>query len=156
GPVQFRYGAGVGFQVSPIFRVLAEGFGSTQFALHKGTNALEADAAIEIKPLAIPLSFRVGGGPGILSGVGVPVGRAIVGVAFVHEVSDQDGDGIPDDVDKCPTIPEDKDGFEDNDGCPDDDNDADGIPDSRDKCPNQPETVNGVQDKDGCPDEIAD
>ena len=36
---------------------------------------------------------------------------------------DIDGDGIPDSLDKCPTIPEDKDGFEDEDGCPDPDND---------------------------------
>jgi outer membrane protein OmpA-like peptidoglycan-associated protein len=66
---------------------------------------------------------------------------------------DRDGDGIPDDVDKCPDDPEDKDGFEDEDGCPDPDNDKDGIADAKDACPNEPETVNGVQDDDGCPDE---
>src|SRR5579863_2340230 len=38
---------------------------------------------------------------------------------------DADGDGIPDNVDKCPNDPEDKDGFEDADGCPDLDNDKD-------------------------------
>jgi len=66
---------------------------------------------------------------------------------------DRDGDGIPDDVDKCPDDPEDKDGFEDTDGCPDPDNDGDGIPDAKDACPNEPETVNGIKDDDGCPDE---
>jgi outer membrane protein OmpA-like peptidoglycan-associated protein len=66
---------------------------------------------------------------------------------------DRDGDGIPDDLDKCPDDPEDKDGFEDSDGCPDPDNDGDGIPDAKDACPNEPETVNGVKDDDGCPDE---
>lgn len=66
---------------------------------------------------------------------------------------DRDGDGIPDVVDKCPDEPEDKDGFEDGDGCPDPDNDGDGIPDSKDACPNEPETVNGIKDDDGCPDE---
>ena len=65
---------------------------------------------------------------------------------------DTDKDGIPDDLDKCPAEPEDKDGFEDSDGCPDPDNDKDGIPDAQDKCPNQPETRNGFQDEDGCPD----
>jgi OOP family OmpA-OmpF porin len=50
--------------------------------------------------------------------------------------------------------PEDKDGFQDADGCPDPDNDGDGIPDTADKCPNDPETKNGYQDEDGCPDEI--
>ena len=69
------------------------------------------------------------------------------------KVFDRDGDGIPDDLDKCPDEPEDKDGFEDEDGCPDPDNDKDGIPDAVDKCPNEPETVNGVDDEDGCPDE---
>ena len=65
---------------------------------------------------------------------------------------DRDGDGIPDDRDRCPDDPEDRDGFEDEDGCPDPDNDRDGIPDVQDKCPNEPETVNGYQDEDGCPD----
>jgi hypothetical protein len=66
--------------------------------------------------------------------------------------ADRDGDGIKDDVDKCPDAPEDFDGFEDEDGCPDPDNDRDGIPDMNDKCPNVPETRNGFQDEDGCPD----
>jgi outer membrane protein OmpA-like peptidoglycan-associated protein len=65
---------------------------------------------------------------------------------------DSDGDGIPDVKDKCPNDAEDKDGFEDDDGCPDPDNDKDGIPDAADKCPNDPETFNGVDDEDGCPD----
>jgi hypothetical protein len=59
---------------------------------------------------------------------------------------------VPDIYDACPNDPEDMDGFEDNDGCPDLDNDKDGIPDKQDKCPNQPETLNGYRDDDGCPD----
>ena len=65
---------------------------------------------------------------------------------------DTDHDGILDNVDKCPTEPEDKDGFEDEDGCPDPDNDKDGIPDKTDKCPNEPEDKDGFEDADGCPD----
>jgi OOP family OmpA-OmpF porin len=65
---------------------------------------------------------------------------------------DKDGDGIPDNVDKCPNDPEDKDGFEDADGCPDPDNDKDGILDVKDKCPLEPEDKDGFQDADGCPD----
>ena len=61
--------------------------------------------------------------------------------------TDSDGDGILDDVDKCPNDPEDKDGFEDEDGCPDFDNDQDGIPDLEDKCPNEP----GPPENQGCP-----
>jgi outer membrane protein OmpA-like peptidoglycan-associated protein len=66
--------------------------------------------------------------------------------------TDRDGDGIPDDIDQCPDVPEDKDGFEDEDGCPDYDNDKDGIYDAQDECPNDPEDRDGFQDADGCPD----
>jgi outer membrane protein OmpA-like peptidoglycan-associated protein len=66
---------------------------------------------------------------------------------------DSDGDGIADPDDRCPKEPEDLDGFEDGDGCPDLDNDHDGIVDSLDKCPSAAEVVNGVDDGDGCPDE---
>ena len=52
------------------------------------------------------------------------------------------------------TAPEDVDGYQDADGCPDPDNDGDGIPDTADKCPDQPETKNNYQDEDGCPDEV--
>ena len=65
---------------------------------------------------------------------------------------DSDNDGIPDSIDKCPMVPEDWDGFEDQDGCPDYDNDKDGIADSVDECPDDPEDYDGFKDKDGCPD----
>jgi outer membrane protein OmpA-like peptidoglycan-associated protein len=66
--------------------------------------------------------------------------------------TDTDGDGIPDSVDQCTLEPEDKDGYLDDDGCPDVDNDGDGIPDSKDQCPNEPEDFDGYKDDDGCPD----
>nr|HEX4315512.1 OmpA family protein [Kofleriaceae bacterium] len=65
---------------------------------------------------------------------------------------DRDGDGIPDELDKCPDDPEDFDGFQDADGCPDPDNDGDGILDVDDLCPNDPEDKDGFEDADGCPD----
>ncbi len=40
--------------------------------------------------------------------------------------------------DACPREPEDKDGFQDEDGCPDPDNDGDGLLDLEDACPDQP------------------
>ncbi|MGM0595870.1 MAG: OmpA family protein [Myxococcota bacterium] len=83
------------------------------------------------------------------------------------KVTDSDGDGIPDSKDKCPNKPEDFDGFEDKDGCPDKDNDGDGIADSVDKCPGKDkdkennfkdvaEDIDGFEDKDGCPDKDND
>jgi len=65
---------------------------------------------------------------------------------------DADQDGIRDADDRCPNDPEDLDGFEDMDGCPDEDNDQDGVVDLKDKCPNDAEDLDGFQDEDGCPD----
>jgi outer membrane protein OmpA-like peptidoglycan-associated protein len=64
---------------------------------------------------------------------------------------DRDGDGIPDQYDKCPDQPEDKDGIDDGDGCPEDDADNDGIPDVVDACPKEPGTKNTDPKKNGCP-----
>ncbi len=65
---------------------------------------------------------------------------------------DLDGDGLVGAADRCPNEAEDKDGFQDEDGCPEPDNDGDGILDGVDKCPLQPEDKDGFQDEDGCPD----
>jgi hypothetical protein len=61
--------------------------------------------------------------------------------------ADSDGDGVPDAVDKCPNDPEDRDGFQDQDGCPDPDNDGDGVPDDKDNCPDHA----GPAAASGCP-----
>jgi len=66
--------------------------------------------------------------------------------------SDPDHDGIKGKEDLCPNIPEDIDGFEDSDGCPEFDNDNDGIYDTQDLCPNEAEDFDGYKDDDGCPD----
>ena len=63
-------------------------------------------------------------------------------------VPDSDGDGLSDPTDNCPEIAEDKDGFEDDDGCPDEDNDKDGVTDRMDRCPLEV----GVVENGGCPD----
>lgn len=65
---------------------------------------------------------------------------------------DRDGDGVVDAADRCPDEPEDKDGFADEDGCPDPDNDQDRIADAADRCPNEAEDKDGFDDDDGCPD----
>jgi|GEM_PF-1160984 len=71
---------------------------------------------------------------------------------------DLDGDGIANDVDKCPNEPELVNGYMDEDGCPEDPNDwdGDGIANDADKCPKAPETVNGFEDQDGCPEKDTD
>ncbi len=70
---------------------------------------------------------------------------------------DTDKDGYPDDIDKCPTVPEDGKPPDPSDGCPaGSDRDHDGIPDTADACPDEPEDKDGVQDNDGCPEDDAD
>ncbi len=79
-----------------------------------------------------------------------------MGVAVTRQFSiggsDRDGDGVRDRHDRCADLPEDLDGFQDDDGCPDYDNDQDGIPDLRDGAPGEPEDYDGFQDQDGIPD----
>ena len=70
---------------------------------------------------------------------------------------DTDRDGVPDTDDRCVTEPETRNGFRDDDGCPDvagspDDLDNDQIRGAADQCPQQPEDVDGYQDTDGCPE----
>jgi hypothetical protein len=149
---EMRYGVAGAYRFSPLFQAVLDAFGSTAFASTSGTNALEADLAGRLTLLNSPLVFTAGLGTGLWQGVGVPKLRAFLGAVYVVEPHDRDGDGIPDNLDQCPTEPEDIDGFEDADGCPDKDNDGDTIPDGMDKCPNEPEDFDGYQDTDGCPD----
>ncbi len=65
---------------------------------------------------------------------------------------DRDNDGILNRLDACPDNPEDRDYFQDDDGCPELDNDQDRLPDAIDNCPNDPEDRDRFQDGDGCPD----
>ncbi|MEM9070565.1 MAG: OmpA family protein [Myxococcota bacterium] len=107
------------------------------------------------------LVFGAAAGAGVTRGFGAPDLRVIGTVAYLRpaeapEPEDSDGDGILDDQDECPNEPEDRDEFEDANGCPDPDNDGDGILDQSDMCPNEPENINEWEDQDGCPDEIPD
>ena len=100
-----------------------------------------------------------------MPGLGAPDVRLFAGVSYAagarpigwtaierEAAIDRDGDGLAGDDDKCPDEPEDLDGFQDGDGCPDFDNDGDGVPDDQDRCPDEAEDVDGFQDGDGCPD----
>ena len=72
--------------------------------------------------------------------------------AVKAELPDRDRDGVDDGADDCPDEPEDRDGYKDDDGCPEPDNDRDGILDANDRCPNAAEDADGFEDDDGCPD----
>ena len=63
-------------------------------------------------------------------------------------VNDSDNDGIPDDLDSCPSLS----GSKERNGCPEskepEDRDGDGVPDAKDVCPDLAGTITN----DGCPD----
>lgn len=149
---ELRYAAAVGYDIG-IVTVMAEGVGNTRLKTEgDGSNGLEALAGARLTPRASGLSLNLGGGLQLVEGVGIPSMRVFAGVVYAREPVDSDGDGILDAADACPNAAEDRDGFEDSDGCPDDDNDGDRFNDAVDKCPDQAEDLDGFEDTDGCPD----
>lgn len=84
-----------------------------------------------------------------------PAAVPVQGTALVRD-EDPDRDGLRGADDHCPRLPEDRDGFQDGDGCPDTDNDGDRVLDEVDHCPLEPEDPDGVADQDGCPEWDAD
>jgi OmpA-OmpF porin, OOP family len=150
------FGVGASFAVVPQrFDLIAELFGAAPLA---GENffPLEALAGVKLY-LARSSHLSFGGGAGLLGDRGAnPDTRAFLAIVFEPRAGDGDGDGIADGVDLCPDEAEDRDGFADQDGCPDLDNDGDRIPDRIDECPDDPEDRDGFQDEDGCPDREAD
>lgn len=78
--------------------------------------------------------------------------KPVVAIHTAEVIDDRDNDGIIDKEDQCPDEPEDKDQWQDDDGCPDPDNDGDKILDVDDKCPDKAEDYDQWLDEDGCPD----
>jgi OOP family OmpA-OmpF porin len=120
-----------------------------------------------------------GAGTRLFTGYGGPDFRVLVSAGYWFEIqdtspgaparqwrpppevedqeSDRDGDGFPDNIDKCPDVPEDGAEPDPTDGCPAGaDRDNDGIPDNVDRCPDDPEDKDGIEDQDGCPEHDAD
>ena len=146
-------GLGIAYAISPQkFDIVGEVFGAVPIGDHKSYQPLEAIGGVKLY-LARNSFLSIGAGRGLMPAKGSnPDFRAFIGIVFEPNIGDRDGDGLKDDVDKCPDEPEDFDGFEDEDGCPEPDNDRDGILDEDDKCPLIPEDKDGFQDEDGCPD----
>ncbi|RLB63757.1 MAG: hypothetical protein DRI90_06120 [Deltaproteobacteria bacterium] len=94
----------------------------------------------------------------LVSGIGTSPLRATLALAWAPRSHDLDEDGVRDEQDLCPDLKEDRDGHEDQDGCPDWDNDDDLVPDQTDQCPGEKEDEDGFEDDDGCfdPDNDAD
>jgi len=150
---EIPYGVGIAYAIKrQKFDVVGEVFGAIPLGNHENYQPREAIAGVKLY-LARNSFLSLGAGRGLLPDKGAnPDLRAFIGIVFEPNIGDRDGDGLKDDVDKCPDDPEDFDGFEDEDGCPEPDNDRDGILDVDDKCPDIPEDKDGFQDEDGCPE----
>lgn len=136
------------------FDVMAEVYGATGISDPFSRNVTPVEAIIGGRwhPSEQWL-VSVGAGPGMGRGIGSPDVRAIASVGFVGgDARDSDNDMIIDDVDACPTDMEDRDGVNDQDGCPDTDDDGDAVHDPLDRCPAQAEDKDAFEDEDGCPD----
>ncbi|MEJ7601520.1 MAG: OmpA family protein [Kofleriaceae bacterium] len=132
----YHWGGGVRFAVTPRIDVRLD-------LRHLIVPDRTPDGATSDIEATAGVTFRIGGSSRPRAPV---VSMAIPG--------DRDGDGLGDQSDRCPVDAEDRDDFEDSDGCPDLDNDRDGIVDTLDKCAFIAESANGWQDEDGCPDQV--
>jgi OmpA-OmpF porin, OOP family len=150
----FTFGGGISWRVLESLDLVGETYGTDLLASGAvGDAKLSNEAVGGIKLFVERNSYlMLGAGARYTNGFEAADHRVFLGFMFEPSIGDRDGDGIKDDVDKCPDDPEDYDGFQDADGCPDPDNDNDGIPDVDDRCPNVPEDRDGFQDADGCPE----
>ncbi|MBN2341998.1 MAG: OmpA family protein [Deltaproteobacteria bacterium] len=164
------FGVGQSFNIWPEIMDLVLEFYGNQLTTQAGNmNYLSMEGTAGLKFYIEESSYLMAG-----YGHGIPVADAESGysfqnmehrmfLGFCYEPSmdlrlrddelDRDGDGILDKDDACPDDPEDLNGIDDEDGCPENDMDGDGIKDKFDKCPLVPEDKDGDRDTDGCPEE---
>jgi OmpA-OmpF porin, OOP family len=154
---ELPFGAAVAYAVArQRLELVGELVGAIPLGAHEHYQPLEALAGVKLY-LARNSFLTLGVGRGLVAQRGAsPDARALFSIVFEPSVGDRDGDGIEDDDDRCPDAPEDFDGWQDDDGCPDPDNDRDGIDDRDDRCPDIPEDRDGGQDDDGCPEGVGD
>ncbi len=149
------FGLGASVRLGRSVDFVAESYGSQAVRNFGDEGALSVEALGGFKFFINGNNYlMVGGGAGIPidSGFHQANWRGVLGIVFEPSIADRDGDGLRDDVDECPDDPEDRDDFEDQDGCPEPDNDRDGILDVDDQCVDVPEDRDNNEDEDGCPE----
>ena len=166
---RLTYGLAIEGKITDDFLAMIELYGESAFDGDAASHPLEMYGVLSYQVIdglwvtaAVGGGLPVGTGDSGAVGVGAPAVRGLLGLKWAPaadpkpdeepEVADQDGDGIPDDSDRCIDEAEDIDEFQDEDGCPDLDNDEDGIPDETDQCKTEAEDIDQFEDEDGCPD----
>jgi outer membrane protein OmpA-like peptidoglycan-associated protein len=152
---QLVFGLGMRLRLGERYYLNAEAYASTFIDEPFERVITPAEALFGVKRQGEAWNFGVAAGPGLVSGYGSPDVRVVGMLGYWPQREkpvDSDHDGLLDPDDSCPNEPEDKDAFEDQDGCPDPDNDKDGVLDGSDGCKLEPEDTDDFEDLDGCPD----
>ncbi len=167
---ELRLAAALRVRVIDGLEAQLEVLGSTPFSAVLDAERSPFEALLGARGYAGDLHWGVAAGPGLSHGYGTPQVRALALVGYApgtarrvvnkkepleptrSATADADHDGLVDRDDACVNEPEDKDGFDDGDGCPDSDNDQDGVADKLDKCQGELEDTDDFQDEDGCLD----
>jgi len=145
-----NYGLGLSYEIFQKMSVGSEIYG--RYFYDQATNPLEAMITFKSKA-SDDSHFTMSVSKGLVSYISSPSYRFMFSFSMmINRNKDVDNDGILDHLDICVQEKEDRDGFQDLDGCIDKDNDQDGVDDENDKCPNQAEDIDGFEDVDGCID----
>jgi outer membrane protein OmpA-like peptidoglycan-associated protein len=169
---QLVFGAAVGVLLADgILQIGPEVYGSTLMVGSDkfGRATTNMEGILGLRARLGDFVLGAGAGPGFTHGIGTPVLRALLSVAYAPEPAkpapppppvhkkkkpaDRDHDGIPDKNDACPDEP----GVASEDpaknGCPPPppDRDGDGIPDKDDACPDVKGVANSDPHENGCP-----
>ena len=132
----WEYGAGIKLRMTPRFAVRAE-FRNALWQFPEGTPPPAGTDATDNQFYTAGLEIALGGSTGHKE-------EEVTEVAVVN--TDQDNDGVPDRLDRCPNTP--AGARVDANGCPID-SDNDGVPDGIDQCPDTP--AGAAVDARGCP-----
>jgi outer membrane protein OmpA-like peptidoglycan-associated protein len=170
---QLLFGAGVGvLLVDRMLQIGPEVYGTTAMvgANSFGRATTSVEGIVGLKARLGPMVLGAGVGPGFSHGMGTPVMRALLSVAYAPEPekpapppppppkkhkkpADRDHDGIPDKYDACPDEPGVPSDDPTKNGCPPPppDRDGDGIFDKDDACPDVKGVASSDPTQNGCP-----